>query len=169
MFTANFSSLAKSEATKRLIAQLVNEKLVAISLPAGVDQSRAYITGLDDTTQWMTLPVAKGLGLSTHFRPNDFEVPVELCSDGREMIEDDPGSIFAFVASWFPCDERTKLSIVDELRNSASMLEKWMELGPKHPFSISTLPLSIGNEASSAAIPFIPFIGHTLQTTFCHQ
>ncbi|RFN43398.1 hypothetical protein FIE12Z_12366 [Fusarium flagelliforme] len=122
MFTANFSSLAKSEATKRLIAQLVNEKLVAISLPAGVDQSRAYITGLDDTTQWMTLPVAKGLGLSTHFRPNDFEVPVELCSDGREMIEDDPGSIFAFVASWFPCDERTKLSIVDELRNSASML-----------------------------------------------
>src|SRR6478736_3366093 len=101
METVNSPSLAKGEATKRLIAQLVNEKLVAISLPAGADQSRAHITGLDDTTQWMTLPVAEGLELSTHFRPNDFGVPVKLCFDGRETIEDDPGSIFAFAASWF--------------------------------------------------------------------
>lgn len=132
METANFSSLAKAEATKRLIAQLVNEKLVAISLPEGADQSRAYITGLDDTTQCMIVPVAEGLELSTHFRPNDFEVPVKLCSDGRETIEHDPGSIFVFAASWFRCDERTKVSIVNELRNSASMLGMLLNLQGSH-------------------------------------
>ncbi|CAF3511877.1 unnamed protein product [Fusarium graminearum] len=133
MEPTNYASLAKGEATKRLISQLVNERLVVISLPDGIDQPCAHINGPDTTAKWITLPVMEGLNPSTHFRPNDFGTPVKLCSDDGEIIEEDPGSIFTFTASWFACDEKTKLSIVDELRNSASMLEKWMELGSKAP------------------------------------
>ncbi|KAK6703400.1 hypothetical protein SNK04_013308 [Fusarium graminearum] len=133
MEPTNYASLAKGEATKRLISQLVNERLVVISLPDGIDQPYAHINGPDTTAKWITLPVMEGLNPSTHFRPNDFGTPVKLCSDDGEIIEEDPGSIFTFTASWFACDEKTKLSIVDELRNSASMLEKWMELGSKAP------------------------------------
>ncbi|CAG1970248.1 unnamed protein product [Fusarium graminearum] len=133
MEPTNYASLAKGEATKRLISQLVNERLVVISLPDGIDQPCAHINGPDTTAKWITLPVMEGLNPSTHFRPNDFGTPVKLCSDDGEIIEEDPGSIFTFTASWFVCDEKTKLSIVDELRNSASMLEKWMELGSKAP------------------------------------
>ncbi len=161
----NYRSSARGETTKRLIAQLVNEGLVTLSLLDGTatDQpgARARITGPANanTARRMILPVVDGFSLSKPLvRPNDFGLPVTLCTDdGRESKEeDDPGSIFAFSTPWFRCDDKTASSIIDELRNSAVMLgacsdqttpilcynrsgmltipkERWMQLGSNWP------------------------------------
>ncbi|KAK4124711.1 hypothetical protein N657DRAFT_615634 [Parathielavia appendiculata] len=133
MAVTNYRSSARGETTKRLVAQLVNERLATLTLLDGTDQPRARITGPGNPARWMTLPVTDGFSLSKPLRPNDFRLPVTLCANGMESKEDDPGSIFAFCTSWFCCDEKTASSITYELRNSAVMLEKWMQLGSKWP------------------------------------
>ncbi|KAK4139905.1 aerobactin siderophore [Dichotomopilus funicola] len=130
---ANYRSSARGETTKRLIAQLVNERLATLTLLHATDRPWARITGPGDTSRWMILPVTDGFNLSKPLRPNDFGTPVTLCANGSESKEDDPGSIFAFCTSWFRCNEKTASSIIDELRNSAVMLEKWMQLGSAWP------------------------------------
>jgi hypothetical protein len=121
MSTADFQSLARGATTKRLIAQLIHEKLVSVSLLDGIDEPRACVTGPGDKKRWMTLPIRESC-LSKHVRPNDFRVPVILYYGDREVTEDDPGSIFEFATPWFDCDEKTKKVIVTELRNSSKML-----------------------------------------------
>ncbi|KPM41505.1 hypothetical protein AK830_g5103 [Neonectria ditissima] len=128
MPTTTFQSSARAETTKRLIAQLVNERLVTLSLLDGIDKPLSRIRGPDDASRWLFVPVVDGLSLPKHLRPNDFQLPATLCSVDREFKEDGPGSIFAFIRPWFQCDEKVKASIVDELRNSALMLEQWMEI-----------------------------------------
>jgi len=124
---ASYQSSARAETVKRLIAQLVNERLVTLTVLDGPDQQRARITGpaeteTGDAPQWITLPVAESFNLSKPLRPNDFCLPVTLRSQDGERKEDDPGSIFAFAASWFRCDEETTVAITYELRNSGAML-----------------------------------------------
>ncbi|KAF4971965.1 hypothetical protein FZEAL_9703 [Fusarium zealandicum] len=136
MTVSKYRSRARGETTKRLVAQLVNEGLATLSLAIDDKDScslRARITGQDSAAQWMTLPINNGLSSTHHLRPNDLQLPVTLFSDNKETIEDDPGSVFAFTAAWFLCDEKTKTAIVAELRNSAAMLEKWMELESNRP------------------------------------
>ncbi|KAH6951991.1 hypothetical protein DER45DRAFT_605913 [Fusarium avenaceum] len=112
MSTVDYRSLARGETTKRLIVQLIHEKLVS---------------------RWMTLPIRDSFCLSKHLRPSDFGVPVILYHDGTEPTEDDPGSIFEFATAWFKCDEQTKSNMVEELRSASKMLEKWMVLDSDAP------------------------------------
>lgn len=130
MSTADYPSLARGETTKRLIVQLIHEKMVSLSLLHGIDQPRACITGPDDRKRWMVLPIRESSCLSKHFRPSDLGVPVALYYDGAQVTEDDPGSIFDFASSWFDCDEQTKSDIAEELRNSSRMLgAQWLTCG----------------------------------------
>ncbi|OBS25879.1 hypothetical protein FPOA_06413 [Fusarium poae] len=133
MPTTDYRSLAKGEASKRLIAQLIHEKLVSVSFIDDIDQLRAYITGPSDNGRWITLPVSRSFSPSKHLRPNDLEVPVILHFDDREVTEDDPGSIFEFASLWFDCDDKTKTAMIMELRNSSDMLEKWIKIGSDAP------------------------------------
>jgi hypothetical protein len=122
MSTADFLSPARSATTKRVIAQLIHEKLVSVSLLDGIDKPRACITGPGDKKRWMTLPIRDSSCLSRHVHPNDFGVPAILYYDDRDVTEDDPGSIFEFATPWFDCDEKTKTVIVTELQNSSKIL-----------------------------------------------
>lgn len=130
MSTADYRSLARGETTKRLIVQLIHEKLVLVSLLHGPDQPRACVTGPGDKKRWMTLPIRDSFCLSKHLRPNDFGSPAILYHDGTEATEDDPGSIFKFAAAWFKCDEQQKSDMVAELRNPSRMLgAQWISCG----------------------------------------
>ncbi|PLB44790.1 hypothetical protein P170DRAFT_366652 [Aspergillus steynii IBT 23096] len=130
---ADYRVQAKAETTKRLIAQLINEELARLTISA-CGQSEIYeacISKDGDTTRRILLCVRdrnRSLG-----RPNDFIAPVILDSADLEVKHDDPGTIFDFISSWLDCNEKMKESIVSELRNSAIMLEKWMEYGAKKP------------------------------------
>ncbi|KAK0111672.1 hypothetical protein ONS95_002017 [Cadophora gregata] len=128
---------ARAETTKRLLAQLVNEQLVTLKVLHDVHAHsgtlQARMAGKDSTNQWIICPVADSIILSDHVRPDDFGVPVTLCSNADEILENDPGAVFEFSSAWFDCADKTRNSIVEELRNSALMLEKWMELGADMP------------------------------------
>ncbi|PVH78482.1 hypothetical protein DL98DRAFT_550048 [Cadophora sp. DSE1049] len=131
-----FPSRARAETTKRLLAQLINEKLAALEILSDAESSgtiRARIGSKDNTKQWITCPVVDSIILNNHIRPNDLRIPVTLYSNGYEVLEDDAGAVFKFSTAWFRCDEKIKRSIVEELRNSALMLEKWMEIGAEMP------------------------------------
>lgn len=122
---------ARAETTKRLLAQVVNEGLVSLCLSTKHQEDGILgcylVPNLQDNhssrrIQVIVNGVLKKQGL---WRPNDFHVPVLLFSsfphDDSGIEEDDPGSIFEFIAPWFACEEGTKGGIAAELRNSAAM------------------------------------------------
>lgn len=122
--STEYQSQARDETSKRLASQLVNEQLLTLEILGDRDASgalRARLTGNKDKTRWISLSI-DNTRFSQHLRPNDLKAPFILCSEGYEVLEDDPGTIFDFATAWFPCEEKIKSSIVDELRNSASML-----------------------------------------------
>ncbi|KAB8201772.1 IucC family-domain-containing protein [Aspergillus parasiticus] len=125
---------AKAETTKRLIAQLVNEGLATPTLcpdtkSPGVTEGR--ITPECDESRCIKTEVAQGNGCI--WRPKDFKVPVTICTEGVEVEEDNPGKIFEFISINFACNVETREAIARELRNSADMLAKWMEIAAEKP------------------------------------
>ncbi|KID98388.1 Aerobactin siderophore biosynthesis, IucA/IucC, partial [Metarhizium majus ARSEF 297] len=138
MSVSNYAARARGETTKRLLAQLVNEGLASLDF---LDEShdsatrQPRITGQREVNadRWLTLSAVHGVITTGHLRPNDLELPVTLCSGSNEALQDDPGAIFEFISVWLDCSEAMTASVVQELRNSAAMLEKWMELGWQTP------------------------------------
>lgn len=126
--SAEYQTQAKAETTKRLLAQLINEKLVTLHLflCAASQRLKGHIVDAGDTTRWIEVSLASDINAAPvqHlWRPDDFEVPVILNRvDVKELQEDDPGAIFQFIAPRFDCDEGTKEAIALELSNSAAML-----------------------------------------------
>ncbi|KAE8330163.1 hypothetical protein BDV39DRAFT_202350 [Aspergillus sergii] len=106
---------AKAETTERLIAQLVNEGLVNLTLCPGTkspDVLEGRMTPECDESSRLKTDVVQGNG--SLWRLKDFKVPVTLCTEGVDIQEDNP-------------------AIARELRNSADMLAKWMEIAAKKP------------------------------------
>ncbi|KAL4985771.1 IucC family-domain-containing protein [Aspergillus falconensis] len=129
-----------AETTKRLLAQLANERLVAFHLlppPSQSPQTWSCIltaNGNNTTRQaqvdlnFFTTPLS-----CHHWRPNDFQVPVLLSGVDHAVKENDPGAVFEFFAPGFACDEPTTEAIARELRNGAAMSRKWLEIAATKP------------------------------------
>ncbi|KAE8420766.1 ferric iron reductase FhuF-like transporter-domain-containing protein [Aspergillus pseudocaelatus] len=125
---------AKAETTKRLLAQLVNEGLVNLTLCPGTKSPgglEGQITPECDESRCIKTEVVQRQG--SIWRPKDFKVPVTLCNEVVETQEDNPGTIFEFISIGFACNVETREAVARELRNSADMLAKWMEIAAKKP------------------------------------
>ncbi|KAK5994565.1 NRPS-independent siderophore synthetase rfs-like protein [Cladobotryum mycophilum] len=137
--TATYRAQARAETTKRLLAQLINEGLIKLDVEAREAPQHwhgciSIDGGGDRCLQVGVVGVSSLAGLDQIlWRPNNFAVPVLLQSDTKIIQEDDPGSIFEFLWPKTLCDEATKDAIVLELRNSSTMLEKWMDIAAKQP------------------------------------
>ncbi|KAE8164044.1 hypothetical protein BDV40DRAFT_311131 [Aspergillus tamarii] len=131
---AEYRVKAKAETAKRLIAQLVNEGLVNLTLYPGrrsPGELEGQITPECGESRCIKTDVVQGNG--PIWRPKNFKVPVTLCNEGVETQEDNPGTIFEFISIGFACNMETREAIARELRNSADMLAKWMEIAAKKP------------------------------------
>lgn len=120
---AEYRVKAKAETAKRLIAQLVNEGLVNLTLYPGrrsPGELEGQITPECGESRCIKTDVVQGNG--SIWRPKDFKVPVTLCNEGVETQEDNPGTIFEFISIGFACNVETREAIARELRNSADML-----------------------------------------------
>ncbi|KAE8357410.1 hypothetical protein BDV27DRAFT_164547 [Aspergillus caelatus] len=115
---------AKAETTKRLLAQLVNEGLVNLTLCPGTKSPgglEGQITPECDESRCIKTEVVQRQG--SIWRPKDFKVPVTLCNEVVETQEDNPGTIFEFISIGFACNVETREAVARELRNSADMLD----------------------------------------------
>ncbi|KAE8136499.1 hypothetical protein BDV38DRAFT_293907 [Aspergillus pseudotamarii] len=122
--TGEYRVRAKAETTKRLLAQLVNEGLVNLTLFPGTkspEELDGQITPERDESRCIKTDVLQGNG--SIWRPKDFKVPVTLCAEDVETQEDNPGTIFEFISIGFACNVETREAIARELRNSADMLD----------------------------------------------
>ncbi|KAH8647799.1 IucC family-domain-containing protein [Xylariales sp. PMI_506] len=132
---------AETETTKRLLAQLANEGLLDLELAASM--SPPVLRGINPISggmfKWIEINLAHGSsGLAddinrSYWRPNDFCVPVVLCSDESRTFECDPGVIFQFLGPWNMCDQAIEDEMARELRSSVDMGEKWLELAAGKP------------------------------------
>jgi hypothetical protein len=122
---ASYRAQARTETTKRLLAQLVNEGLVDTEFSIwsiSAEKSHLRITNKGDAVRSIQVTVIDRFESRSQWRPNDFEVPVVLKHCTNETEEDDPGSVWEFIQSWLDCDGATSKEIAGELRNSAAML-----------------------------------------------
>jgi hypothetical protein len=105
---------AQFETTKRLVSQLVNERLVAASLDANSNTTARYICitcprGYDGTAlnrrlkvyAQLNMPiVSEGGSIVSLIRPLSLEPRVFLCEDEQEIFELGPRAIFQFISPW---------------------------------------------------------------------
>jgi hypothetical protein len=105
---------AQFETTKRLVSQLVNERLVAASLDAKSSTAARYICitcprGYDGPalnrrlkvyTQLKMPIVSEGGSIVSLVRPLSLEPRVFLCEDEQEIFELDQKAIFQFISPW---------------------------------------------------------------------
>jgi hypothetical protein len=137
--SSSFRLQAKRETSKRLLAQLVNDGLLNLEL---IDSSsprkwRGINPRLkdSDTSCWLEVTTVPCINATTLlncpvWRPNDFLVPVLLCTAASQIEEDEPGSIFEFVSPWFTYGEDTKEVLVHEVRSSVDMGGLCISPGP---------------------------------------
>ncbi|KID85221.1 Aerobactin siderophore biosynthesis, IucA/IucC [Metarhizium guizhouense ARSEF 977] len=127
MSVSNYAARARGETTKRLLAQLVNEGLASLDF---LDESHDSATRRPRITGQRECMVLSRQAICVQMTLSFLS---QLCSGNNEALQDDPGAIFEFISVWLDCNEAMMASVVQELRNSAAMLEKWMELGWQTP------------------------------------
>ncbi|KAJ5117453.1 hypothetical protein N7448_011085 [Penicillium atrosanguineum] len=127
------------ETTRRVLAEFVNEGLVDAKLEVsapGISQSLCLrsLLGLQDG-HWVKVGLKAGTAIETKdnrvisvIRPDTLQPPVILGDSLNEVL--DPGTIFKFLSPGFM--DITSGTVIDEianeLRNSASNQEKWLEI-----------------------------------------
>ncbi|KAF7183071.1 hypothetical protein CNMCM7691_002906 [Aspergillus felis] len=131
---------SRFETTKRLLAQLVNEGFAVCTL---IHQQLIFHSANGDKELWIrahrrhdTVINTEGTRVLPPLRPECLQPPVFLGKGDSETQELEPGAIFRFILPWFThtVEESILETIADQLRNSAEMQEKWLEMSKSRPF-----------------------------------
>ncbi|KAF3928154.1 hypothetical protein AA313_de0204836 [Arthrobotrys entomopaga] len=126
--------------TKRLLSQLVNEGLMKLTLidPEDPSRWRGDNCVASKTGHWIELSMANSMSFTVRlarpvWRPNDFALPVILCTESGRRKESDPGSIFEFLGPWNASVEESEEQIAIELRNSAAVAGERLKYSASQP------------------------------------
>ncbi|KAJ5228123.1 hypothetical protein N7489_008831 [Penicillium chrysogenum] len=138
--------LALFETTRRLVAQIANEKLGTPTLDPSATASQCHMVLRNPLSvdgkkikcrirDAAFLDVAEGKIISI-VRPGDLIPPVLLQTENTESVEEwDPGNIFRFIGDWLPggITQHAQETLIEELQNSVANQEKWLEIARKSP------------------------------------
>ncbi|GIC86385.1 siderophore [Aspergillus udagawae] len=131
---------SRFETTKRLLAQLVNEGFAVSTL---IHQQLIFHSANGDKELWIrahcrpdTLIHTEGTRVLPPLRPECLQPPVLLGKGDSETEELEPGAIFRFILPWFThnAEESFLETMADQLRSTAEMQEKWLEMSKAQPF-----------------------------------
>ncbi|GFG26506.1 uncharacterized protein y4xN [Aspergillus udagawae] len=131
---------SRFETTKRLLAQLVNEGFAVSTL---IHQQLIFHSANGDKELWIRAHCRPDTSIHTEgtrvlppLRPECLQPPVLLGKGDSETEELEPGAIFRFILPWFThnAEESILETMADQLRSTAEMQEKWLEMSKSQPF-----------------------------------
>ncbi|KAK6829130.1 hypothetical protein RU639_003328 [Aspergillus parasiticus] len=144
--TENMTALTRHdqalfETTRRVLAEVVNEGLVRakVEVTASEGPGTLCLLGPQDVS-WVKVGVTPGTVIEMKedrvvsvIRPESLQPPVIVEETGNQEL--DPGTIFAVLSALLKdvADETVLEAIVQELRNSATNQEKWLEISQGQP------------------------------------